>query len=82
MRKGLADLHELLHTQLRQGPSDCSVPKSLPILFFGDLFTARAVTIGLNPSDREYLDAYGAELKGDDRRFKTLTSLCVRTGRL
>ena len=48
---------------------------SLPVLFFGDLLSAQIATVGINPSDQEYLDRKGDELTGDARRFETLTSL-------
>ena len=56
-------------------PTPASVPGSLPVLFFGDLFTAQAATVGLNPSKLEYLSKYGLELDGAQRRFETLRSL-------
>jgi hypothetical protein len=66
---------ETLGERLRRPPVRSSVPGSLPVLFFGDLFTARAVTVGLNPSRREYLSRSGDELTGPQRRFETLASL-------
>jgi len=65
----------ILHARLRRPPCPSSVPRSLPVLFFGDLFAARIATIGLNPSDREYLDRDQRLLDGADRRFETLASL-------
>lgn len=71
------DIRERLYARLRQPPSISSVPQSLPVLFFGDLFTAGVATVGLNPSDKEYLGRGGVELDGAARRFETLTSLGV-----
>lgn len=51
------------------------MPGSLPVLFFGELWTARIATVGINPSRREYTDARGQELVGASRRFETLASL-------
>jgi len=68
-----------LYERLRSEPSPLSVPGSLPVLFFGDLFAARCATISLNPSPQEYLDRAGLELQGADRRFETLTSLNARS---
>jgi hypothetical protein len=51
------------------------VTGSLPVLFFGDVLTAKAASVGLNPSKQEYLDPSGQELTGDKRRFETLGSL-------
>jgi hypothetical protein len=46
-----------------------------PVLAFGDPATARVATLGLNPSNREFVDELGSELRGIDRRFHTLSSL-------
>jgi hypothetical protein len=51
------------------------IPWSCPIPSFGDLSTARVATLGLNPSNREFLDSSGKELEGPARRFHTLRSL-------
>lgn len=62
-------------TRLRRSPASASVTGSLPILFFGDAPVARLLTVGLNPSDQEYVDSHGTELNGKRRRFHTLASL-------
>lgn len=46
-----------------------------PIPYFGDPCKATIATVGLNPSDREFVSAAGEELTGSVRRFHTLTSL-------
>ena len=69
------EITEHLYARPRRHSSHSSVVGSLPILFFGDLFTARIATVGLNPSDKEYLDRQGSELDGPWRRFETLNSL-------
>lgn len=46
-----------------------------PVPSFGDLARARVATLGLNPSNREFVDDKGRELCGQRRRFHTLTSL-------
>ncbi len=46
-----------------------------PVVSFGDTSTAEVATLGLNPSDREFLDRGGKELSGTERRFHTLRSL-------
>lgn len=46
-----------------------------PILSFGDPSSASVATLGLNPSNREFVDAFGNELQGEKRRFHTLRSL-------
>ena len=49
-----------------------------PIPSFGNLSTAKLATIGLNPSNREFVDEQGKELDGDNRRFHTLKSLGIK----
>lgn len=46
-----------------------------PVPSFGDLSTAKVATLGLNPSNREFVDDSGRELEGAYRRFHTLNSL-------
>lgn len=70
-----ADLRPYLYDRLRREPTRYSVPGSLPVLFFGDAFTARIATIGLNPSKSEYLDRHGTILVGQQQRFATVSSL-------
>lgn len=67
------------YDRLRRPPTPSTVEGALPILFFGDSVTAKFATLGLNPSDQEYLDRFGVELEGSDRRFETLGSLGART---
>ena len=46
-----------------------------PVPSFGNLPRSRIATIGLNPSNREFVDGSGNELDGPFRRFHTLKSL-------
>lgn len=46
-----------------------------PVPAFGDLSSSRIATLGINPSNREFVDASGVELDGALRRFPTLNSL-------
>lgn len=50
-----------------------------PVPSFGDLSHARVATLGLNPSNREFVDEKGYELSGANRRFHTLNSLGLKT---
>jgi hypothetical protein len=64
--------------------ADCGVsviPWSSPVLSFGDLSQASVATLGLNPSDREFVDPAGNELDGYERRFHTLRSLGLKRWR-
>jgi hypothetical protein len=46
-----------------------------PVPSFGNLSNSRVATLGLNPSNREFMDESGHELEGTSRRFHTLRSL-------
>lgn len=72
-------MRDALHARLRRPPSPSSVAASLPVLFFGDIFSARIATLGINPSWQEYLDPSGKELTGHARRFENLISLDAPT---
>src|ERR1043166_5129593 len=51
------------------------IPWGCPIASFGNPTRSRVATLGLNPSNREFVDESGRELDGDRRRFHTLHSL-------
>lgn len=51
------------------------IPWSCPVLSFGDPYRSTVATLGLNPSNREFVDLTGKELEGPSRRFHTLRSL-------
>ena len=51
------------------------IPWSSPVPSFGDPSRAIVATLGLNPSNREFVDVDGIELQGPHRRFHTLRSL-------
>lgn len=55
------------------------IPWASPVPFFGDPFKSRIATIGLNPSNREFLDSSDRELDGAHRRFHTLHSLKINS---
>ena len=55
------------------------IPWSAPVPFFGDIETAELATVGINPSNREFLDAAGGELDGEQRRLPTLRSLGLKS---
>lgn len=50
-----------------------------PVPYFGRLRHSTVATVGINPSNREFVDVAGQELDGDNRRFPTLRSLGLRT---
>lgn len=51
------------------------IPWGSPVPAFGDVSKSRVATLGLNPSNREFVDIEGKELDGVLRRFHTLNSL-------
>jgi hypothetical protein len=53
------------------------IPWASPVPAFGNLAHARVATLGLNPSNREFVDESGNELDGSQRRFHTLDSLGI-----
>lgn len=46
-----------------------------PIISFGDFEKCTLATVGINPSNREFMTSNGVELDGAERRFHTLNSL-------
>jgi hypothetical protein len=46
-----------------------------PVPFFGDVSRARIATVGINRSNREFVDDSGYELRGEAQRLPTLGSL-------
>ncbi len=62
------------------GPDQSGVlAGSTPVVFRGQQPTARVVSVGINPSIREFHARNGVELDGDQRRFETLNSLGVES---
>lgn len=54
------------------------IPWASPVPVFGSVETSSVGTLGLNPSNREFVDINGNELLGLDRRFHTLNSLGLK----
>ncbi len=73
MDEMLSDLLERLDTPRLKATK--IIPWSSPIPAFGDLAKSVVATLGLNPSNREFVDDAGKELDGPFRRLHTLTSL-------
>ena len=73
MSKTLLDLIKKMATN-KLGEMDV-ISWGCPIPSFGNLATAKIATVGLNPSNREFVDETGSELDGPERRFHTLKSL-------
>ncbi len=58
-------------------PGSCVVPRSTPVVAFGNARAATVATLGLNPSWHEFLDDAGRMLAGPERRLATHQSLGV-----
>ena len=57
------------------GDDTSAITWTPPVPAFGDPAKAQVATLGLNPSNREFVDLHGIELDGFHRRFPTLRSL-------
>lgn len=53
------------------------IPWAAPVLSFGNPTQSKVATLGINPSNREFVDVAGNELCGHERRFHTLASLGI-----
>ncbi|MBT5320644.1 MAG: hypothetical protein HOL45_12145 [Chloroflexi bacterium] len=51
----------------------------IPVAVFGDLHASRIASLGINPSNREFVDQLGIELREPTRRFPTLRSLGIES---
>lgn len=63
-------------------PTSCLnaiVPRSTPVVSFGNPVRATVATIGLNPAGGEFLGRQGKLLSGDERRLATLKSLKIQS---
>jgi hypothetical protein len=54
-----------------------AIPWASPVLAFGDPVNSRVATLGLNPSNLEFVDRHGRELHAPHHRFESLTTLKV-----
>jgi hypothetical protein len=73
MTQGIHIMVKCLHDSSLQDTDIISW--SSPIPYFGNAVSSRIATLGLNPSNREFVDENGKELFGPKRRFQTLNSL-------
>lgn len=75
MRTIIIELIDLLSDQ-RLLASDV-VSWGAPVPSFGDPSLAVVATLGLNPSNKEFVNNQDQEIQGDERRFHTLSSLSL-----
>ena len=76
MTKELSKLVSQLNDPLIQSTS--VLHWGSPIPSFGSIEKSRVATLGLNPSNREFVDVKGDELSGAVRRFHSLGSLKIK----
>lgn len=76
MYAALTTLIDRLDT-LAQRSGNSVIHWGCPVISFGDLLGSRVASLGLNPSNREFVDEMGQELCGSSRRFPTLQSLGI-----
>lgn len=76
----IGDVVTSVHHLARGAVSDDVVMSwGCPVPYFGRAGNATVATLGINPSNREFVDDAGNELDGPDRRFPTLRSLGIRS---
>ncbi len=66
-------LMQELHQLTRSFPSE--IASWPPIPWFGNLNESKVATVGINPSNKEFVDNEGLELSSHSRRFPTLGAL-------
>jgi hypothetical protein len=72
-------LHDLIgRLDKRLCKSTKVIPWSCPVPSFGNVSRSVIATLGLNPSNREFVDRSGRELDGLSRRLPTLNSLGLK----
>jgi hypothetical protein len=77
MHTTLATLIDRLDSPLMAGTE--VIGWGCPVPSFGDLSNATVASVGLNPSNREFMDERGKELDGPLRRLHTLNSLGLKS---
>jgi hypothetical protein len=75
MYRVLISLLDILDSEIIDGLD--IIKWGAPVPSFGDITKSKVATIGLNPSNKEFVDDFGNELDGNFRRFHTLNSLNI-----
>lgn len=76
--KLLSEVDRLVDLLHRGRPVELgAIPWASPVLAFGDPANSRVATLGLNPSNLEFVDRHGRELHAPYRRFESLSTLNV-----
>jgi hypothetical protein len=73
----MSEIPDWLVSMVRREPpiKDVVVNGSTPVVSFGDFRQVRVATLGINPSNLEFVDAKGNLLHGKERRLATLDSM-------
>ena len=73
----MSEIPDWLVSMVRREPpiKDVVVNGSTPVVSFGDFRKVRVATLGINPSNLEFVDAKGNLLFGKERRLATLDSM-------
>lgn len=73
----MSEIPDWLVSMIRREPpiKDVVVNGSTPVVSFGDFRQVRVATLGINPSNLEFVDAQGNLLQGEKRRLANLPSL-------
>ena len=73
----MSETPDWLVSMVRREPpiEDVAVESSTPVVSFGDFRQVRVATLGINPSNLEFVDAKGNLLQEEKRRLATLPSL-------
>jgi hypothetical protein len=65
-----------IEKRIKQNPYNSEIlPNSTPVICFGDLFNSKIATLGLNPSNKEFVDNSNIFLAGRFLRFQNCFSL-------
>lgn len=69
-------MQSYLENRIKQNPYNGEIlQNSTPVICFGDLFNSKTATLGLNPSNKEFVDNNNNFLSGNDLRFQDCFSL-------
>ena len=72
----MSETPDWLVSMVRREPpiKDVVVNRSTPVVSFGDFRQVRVATLGINPSNLEFVDAKGKLLHGEESRLATTDS--------
>ena len=73
----MSEIPDWLVSMVRREPpiKDVVVEGSTPVVSFGDFRQVRVATLGINPSNLEFVDQKGELIQGEKRRLATLDAL-------